>query len=152
MRDGGPGVCLDDRDPGLRIPFGGALSFRDGPSALACVYYWTGLLLLRPCVLAVRHAMSPVGYGGELGDGGGRRLAGWICQSLDFALAQMAQPDLLAVPLRVVEEFYGGIEGPSGEGTLELFWCDGFRERLGARGEYLAGLLRGREWTEMAQF
>lgn len=152
MRDGGPGICLDERDPDLRIPFGGALSFQDGASALACVYHWTGLLLLRPCVLAVRRALSPLGYGGGPGDGGGRRLASWVCQSLDFALAQTAQPDLLAVPLRVAEGFYGSIGGSSGEGTLELFWCEGFRERLEARGEYLAGLIRGREWAEMGQF
>lgn len=121
-------------------------------SALACVYYWTGLLLLRPCTLAVHRALSPAGQGGQPGNLSERQLAGWICQSLDFALTRTAQPDLLVVPLLLVEEFYGGIVGVSGDGTLELFWCEGFRERLRARGDYLAGLMQGREWAEMGQF
>lgn len=139
-----PGHWLDDRDT-LHIPFGGALAFRDGPSALACIYYWTGLLLFRPAVAALRRALFPH-YGLEGDERGG--LARGVCRSLDFALGRTAQPDLLVVPLLAVEGFYGG----GGPGALEMVWCAGFRERLAVRGEYLAGLLRGRKWAELERF
>ena len=82
----------------------------------------------------------------------GRQLASQICQALDFALRRTAQPDLLVAPLVAVERLYAGVEEAEGRKTLELVWCEGFRDRLGVRGEYLAGLLRGRKWAELGRF
>lgn len=149
-----PGHWLDDGDATLHFPFGSALSFRDCPSALACIYYWTGLLLFYPCMLELRRAAFPQ-YGYQADEARymqGRQLAGRICQSLDFVLSQSSQPDLLVVPLAAVEGFYKGIQEPSAYGTLELVWCQGFRERLAVRGEYLAGLLHKRRWAELGRF
>ena len=151
---------LDDRAAAPQAPSGGTLSFRDGPSALACIYYWAGLLLLQPCVLALRRAASQYGHlhlPGAAEDGLRAQQAGWqraarICQALDFALARTEQPDLLVVPLVAAERFYSAVGGAPGQGAWELLWCEDFRERLAARGEVLAGLLRGREWTELARF
>lgn len=152
-----PGYWLDDRDAASNIPFGGAFSFRDGESALACVYYWTGLLLFHPCALALRRAAAFPPYGAahqadEARYAQGRQLAGRICQSLDFAARQSPQPDLLAMPLAAVEGFYRGVEGEGGYAALELVWCQGFREKLALRGKYLAGLLQGRKWAELGRF
>lgn len=149
-----PGHWFDDRDANSHIPFGGTLSFRDLASALACIYYWTGLLLFHPCVLALRRAAFPP-YGYQADEARymqGRQLAGKICQSLDFAVRQSPQPDLLAVPLAAVESFYRDLEESSGYGSLELVWCDGFREKLALRGQYLAGLLQDRKLAELARF
>ncbi|SPO04527.1 uncharacterized protein DNG_07212 [Cephalotrichum gorgonifer] len=167
MATGGPGCRLNDQDADLQIPFGGGLVFSDGASALMCIYYWTALLLFHRCVLAVHRSLFQHGY--QYGGGShqepapapvineqkyqqGRQLAGKICQSLDFALGSTPQPDLLVVPLTAAERFYAGIKEVSGQGTLELFWCERFRERLGLRGESLAGFLHGREWVEVGSF
>ncbi len=81
-----------------------------------------------------------------------RELAANVCRSLDFALNSTVQPDLLVVPLFVVEEFYREINASAGDGQLELMWCEAFRHRLLAKGQDLAEVLQKRRWQELASW
>lgn len=78
-----------------------------------------------------------------------REVAAGVCRSLDFALAATGQPDLLGPPLQVVHEFYLRGVGESGDGQLELMWCEGFRGRLQAKGGEVADVVGGRRWRDL---
>jgi hypothetical protein len=43
------------------------------------------------------------------------------------------------------------VAGP-GDGRLELMWCEGFRERLMARGREMHEVVLGRRWVDLASF
>ncbi|CAK7269271.1 hypothetical protein SEPCBS119000_003484 [Sporothrix epigloea] len=156
-----------------QIPFVDTFAFRDSVSALMFIYYWSILILLYPCIEGLHATIfqpvidtHPSPYpnlpsslqipGGDpsvyYGSKQVRELAGNVCCALDFALASTAQPDLLAAPLFVVELFYRQINAASGNGTLELLWCESFRGRLAAKGQYLAEVVQGRRWIDMGQF
>lgn len=81
-----------------------------------------------------------------------RELAAMVCRSLDFALAATTQPDALAAPLAVVQEFYSDISAQAGDGQLELMWCEAFRVRLAARGQDVVDVVAGRKWRDLAAY
>jgi hypothetical protein len=39
-----------------------------------------------------------------------------------------------------------------GDGSVELVWCEGFRERLMARGREMREGVVGRRWVDLASF
>lgn len=102
-------------------------------------------------------------------------MVGNICRSLDFALESTVQPDMLAVPLFVVRQFYeehmgmdpalnlnlgfglgidasGGGQDMLSDGRLELLWCEGFAERLKRKGRDIAEVVMGRKWFDLASY
>lgn len=156
-----------------QIPFADTFAFRDTVTALMFIYYWAILVLLYPCVESLYGSIFqpvldafPSPYpnlpaslqipGGDpsiyYGPKEVRELAGNVCRGLDFALATTVQPDLLAAPLFVVESFYRQINAASGDGALELLWCEAFRSRLAAKGQYLAEVVQSRRWVDAGQF
>ncbi|CAK7270667.1 hypothetical protein SEPCBS57363_004217 [Sporothrix epigloea] len=156
-----------------QIPFVETYAFRDSASALMFIYYWSILILLYPCIEGLHatifqpvidtHPSPYPNLPGSLQIPGGdpsvyygskhvRELAGNVCRALDFTLATTAQPDLLAAPLFVVELFYRQINAASGNGALELLWCEAFRNRLAAKGQYLAEVVQSRRWVDAGQF
>ncbi|CAK7208097.1 hypothetical protein SEUCBS140593_000022 [Sporothrix eucalyptigena] len=158
---------------GAQIPFADTFAFRDTVTALMFIYYWSILVLLYPCIEGLHASIFqpvvdafPSPYpnlpsslqipGGDpalyYGPKEVRELAGNVCRSLDFALATTVQPDLLAAPLFVVESFYRHINAASGDGALELLWCEAFRNRLAAKGQYLAEVVQSRRWVDAGQF
>ncbi len=162
----GPGAAT-----AAQIPFAETFAFRDSLAAIMFVYYWAILVMLQPCIERMNqtifepvldsygdspypnlpagmHIQDPAKYAAKEV----RQLAANVCRSLDFALSTTAQPDLLTAPLTVVESFYRQINVASGDGTLELLWCEAFRGRLVARGQYLAEVTKNRRWTDVAQF
>jgi ribose 1,5-bisphosphokinase PhnN len=40
----------------------------------------------------------------------------------------------------------------AGDGRLELMWCDGFQERLLARGREIREVVQARMWLDLASF
>ncbi|CAK7220934.1 hypothetical protein SCUCBS95973_004325 [Sporothrix curviconia] len=156
-----------------QIPFADTYAFRDTATALMFIYYWSIVVLLYPCVEGLHASIfhpvidtypSPfpnlpsslqipgsdpsVYYGPKIV----RELSGNICRALDYALATTMQPDLLAPSLFVVESFYRKINAASGDGALELLWCEAFRSRLAAKGQYLAEVVQSRRWVDAGQF
>ncbi|ELQ41912.1 hypothetical protein OOU_Y34scaffold00247g46 [Pyricularia oryzae Y34] len=99
-------------------------------------------------------SMADSGSSGGVGSGGKstQELAVSICRSLDFALERSVQPDLLAVPLTVVEEHYREINMATGEAAMELMWCQSFSEQLTAKGQGIADVVQRRSWRELRRF
>ncbi|KLU82038.1 hypothetical protein MAPG_01117 [Magnaporthiopsis poae ATCC 64411] len=172
-----PGAGRPDNDErpdsgGLetRIPFADALAFRDGATALGLSHYWTALVCLWPCMERLHQAIfqpvldefpqmfpdlpdallhvDPARYAAKET----RELAACICRSLDGTLAATVQPDLVAVPLAVAEGFFRELNASTGDGALELMWCEAFRSRLTAKGQDIADVIQGRDWAELARF
>ncbi|KAL8408810.1 hypothetical protein RB594_007295 [Gaeumannomyces avenae] len=161
-----------DESGGLEagIPFADALAFRDGATALGLSHYWAALVCLWPCVERLHQAvfqpvldefpqtfpdlseellhMDPARYAAKEA----RELAACVCRSLDGTLAATVQPDLAAVPLAVAEGFYRELNATTGDGCLELIWCEAFRSRLAAKGQDIADVIQGRDWAELARF
>lgn len=151
-----------------QIPFADTtFAFPSALAAVTAVYYWTALVLLHPCIERLhqtifqrvidafpqaepalpRHLrVDPAAYSPLKV----RELAANVCRSLDFALGATAQPDLLVVPLYVVLEFYRGICEATGDGQLEIMWCESFRARLAAKGSDIADVVGGRRWRDLA--
>lgn len=156
----------------LAIPFPNPLAFPDSLTAVTMIYYWTGLLLFYPCVerlcdliyqpvinpiplsfppptLPPHLLINPAKYSAKEVRG----LAGMVCRGLDFALNGTTQPDLLVMPLFVIEEFYRFL-GTGGDdlwdGQLEVMWCEGFRVRLGMKGRDIGEVVGdgGKGWVE----
>lgn len=150
-----------------QIPFADTFAFPSALSAVTSIYYWTSLILFYPCIerlhetifhrvmdtfpqaepVLPRHlqVLSPHAYSPHKV----RELAANVCRSLDFALGATVQPDLLVVPLYVVQEFYRGINEAVGDGQLEIMWCEGFRARLQVKGGDIADVVRGRTWMDL---
>jgi hypothetical protein len=88
-----------------------------------------------------------------------REMAGNVCRVMEFLLGEgCVQPDLMWHMLLVVARFFEDIgnmgemvAGP-GDGRLELMWCEGFRERLMARGREMHEVVLGRRWVDLASF
>ncbi|KJR82369.1 uncharacterized protein SPSK_03074 [Sporothrix schenckii 1099-18] len=156
-----------------QIPFADTFAFRDTVTALMFIYYWATLVLLYPCVeslyeiifqpvldtfpspypnlpsnLQIPNGDPSVYYGPKEV----RELAGNVCRGLDFALSTTLQPDLLSAPLFVVESFYHKMNATSGDGALELLWCESFRSRLAGKGQYIADVIQNRRWVDVGQF
>ncbi len=160
---------IEDPDPAseAQIPFADTFAFRSAVAAVTAIYYWTSLVLLYPCVARLHEAIfhrvmdtfpqtepalprhlrvDPHRYSPHKV----RELAANVCRSLDFALNATVQPDMLVVPLYVVQEFYREINESAGDGQLELMWCEGFRARLQIKGGDIADVVRGRRWRDLA--
>jgi hypothetical protein len=45
-----------------------------------------------------------------------------------------------------------GMMAPGGEAGMEVMWCEGFRERLVARGREIQEVVQGRGWVDLAAF
>ena len=168
---GGDWYWIADPDTAAaQIPFADTFAFRDATTALMFVYFWSILVLLYPCTESLHAAVfqsvidtfpqpypnlppslqipDPAKYSTKEV----RELAANVCRGLDYALASTVQPDLLTAPLFVVESFYRQINAASGDGALELLWCEAFRGRLTAKGQYLAEVVQTRGWSDAAQF
>lgn len=151
----------------MQIPFSDNLVFKDGPTALSLVTFWTALLLLHSTIDDVHAAVCmPVldDYANFYPDlplelriditryRQRRELAGRICRGLDFALGTNVQLDALDVPLAVATGVYREINETSRDGELELQWCERFREAMTASGQELAGDVMTRSWTNISRF
>ncbi|KAH8894949.1 hypothetical protein GQ53DRAFT_839333 [Thozetella sp. PMI_491] len=156
--------------PHAQIPFADTFAFVDGLHALMFIYYWTALVIFYPCISALHEtifqpvvdafpqvypnlpahlqAVDPMRYSAKEV----RELAANVCRSLDYALNATVQPDMLVTPLFVVEEFYREINSASGDGQLELMWCEAFRHRLAAKGQDIADVVQGRGWQYLANW
>jgi hypothetical protein len=78
-------------------------------------------------------------------------LAALVCRSLDFALQTTVQPDLLAAPVWILNDFYNTMDS-HGNCELERLWIDGFTERREARGYEMSVWLEEKRWVEMRRF
>ncbi|EPE06082.1 c6 zinc finger domain-containing protein [Ophiostoma piceae UAMH 11346] len=168
---GGNWYWIADPDTSAaQIPFADTFAFRDATTALMFVYFWSILVLLYPCIESLHAAAfqpvidtfpqpyphlppslqipDPAKYSSKEV----RELAANVCRGLDYTLASTVQPDLLTAPLFVVESFYRQINAASGDGALELLWCEAFRGRLAAKGQYLAEVVQTRGWSDAARF
>lgn len=167
------GICpYEFEDPelsGAQIPFGDTFAFRDAVTAIMFIYYWTSLILFYPCVERLHQAIfqpvmdaypqvaptlpphlqiEPLKYSPKEV----RELAANVCRSLDFALNATVQPDMLVVPLFVVQEFYRAINESAGDGQLELMWCEGFRVRLATKGQDIADVIKDKKWQAVSSY
>ncbi|KAJ4422465.1 hypothetical protein N0V82_002915 [Gnomoniopsis sp. IMI 355080] len=168
-----PPFWISCNQPGLQLPFVDAFSFPDQLTSLTFLYYWATQVLFYPCIGLLNHtifdpvidAYSQAQIYPELpphlsidpevfGPDKARVIAMNVCRGLDAALAASTQPDLLAFPLHVVDTLYRGLRvvAQTGEGTLELLWLDGFRERMTVRGQTLAGAAMARAFEDLADW
>jgi hypothetical protein len=159
----------DPEHSGAQIPFADTFAFHDAVTATTMLYYWSSLVLFYPCIERLyetifHHVMdtfpqtepalprhlqiSPHRYGPKEV----RELAANICRSLDFALNATVQPDMLVVPLFVVQEFYRSINESAGDGQLELMWCEGFRLRLAMKGQDITEVIQDKKWRDLATY
>ncbi len=165
-----PVILWVDDAVDAQIPFGDTFGFADSLHALMFIYYWSALVLFHPCIRALHdaifhpvldafpqvypnlpahlQAVDPSRYCPKEV----RELAANVCRSLDYALRNSAQPDLLVAPLFIVEEFYREINASAGDGQLELMWCEAFRQRLTAKGQDMSQVLQKRSWQEMGNW
>ncbi|EFW98686.1 c6 zinc finger domain containing protein [Grosmannia clavigera kw1407] len=152
------------------MPFTDTIAFRDSTTAIMFVTYWATLVLLYPCIECLYATLfqpvldalpstfpdlppnlyipDPSKYSAN----NVMDLSASVCRSLDFALASTVQPDLLTVPLFIVEAYYRDINASSGDGTFELLWCGAFRNRLAIRGQDIANMMQSRQWMDVAQY
>ncbi|PHH52263.1 hypothetical protein CFIMG_003323RA [Ceratocystis fimbriata CBS 114723] len=147
------------------MPFSETFAFINAATAVGFLYYWMGSLLLNRSILnlhrllfqsAVDYNMYPpvlpVGLNIDVSnyqrDG---IFAANICCSLDFALNTSTQPDVLAGPLAVADMYFKGFQG-GGQSQLETAWCDGFRQRMAAKGQHIVSVVASRHWDEYGRF
>ncbi|KUI65575.1 hypothetical protein VM1G_00544 [Cytospora mali] len=168
LNDPQPPYWLSPQDNG-EIPFSDTFSFRDPATSLCFTYYWSVQVLFIPCLEMLIHSIfspvvdvyppvfpdlppqlntNPDNYGPRVV----REFAANVCRGLDHALATTTQPDTLAFPVQVVENFYGALNVQTGDGALELMWLGGFRGRMGMRGQDLADMVIGKRWTDLASW
>ncbi|KAI0851686.1 hypothetical protein F5Y00DRAFT_259176 [Daldinia vernicosa] len=151
------------------VPFSNVFNFPSPLMGLIHVYYWAVLISFHQCIdmmlniIVESEGKSPSGDFGMLSviplgidiqkyqPSKRRILAENVCRSLDFALQTTVQPDLLAAPLWVVNEFYDGI-GHFGDGELERLWCAGFKGRLEAKCREVSLCLQENKWVDVKQF
>jgi hypothetical protein len=146
---------IDNLGLGLNMGVGMGMGLGIPVASLPVPARMQGLDVMRYSLGRVRQAAGDVCRGlefllrgGDHGGGGGDREGGGM----------VVQPDLLWGVLGVVEGFYarlvgdGDGEGGSGDGGLELLWCEGLRERLVARGREVREVVVGRRWVDLAAF
>ncbi|KAK3332477.1 hypothetical protein B0T19DRAFT_457297 [Cercophora scortea] len=177
----------DVANMGAQMPFADTFAFPDGAAATMFIYYWMALIVfypylerlcwivLDPLLIEDAHGQGMMPHShpqpqasimalpsDPLKYGHVRELAANICRSLDFALAATVQPDLLAVPLFVVSEFYQHVglgmdmhaagDDMMGDGGVEVMWCEAFRERLRAKGRDILEVVGGKTWQDLASY
>lgn len=114
----------------VQIPFFDTFAFPNAVTALMLIHYWTALVGFHLCLerlyVAVtervmdvwdtpqaspaamlsgssgQHQFDPQRYSAKVV----REVAVKVCRSLDFALAPTVQPDVLVMPLYVVQQYY----------------------------------------------
>ncbi|KAI0013959.1 hypothetical protein F4779DRAFT_639100 [Xylariaceae sp. FL0662B] len=151
-----------------QVPFCDEFAFQSPLMGLVHVYYWSVLVSFHQCIYALLQVIfesegeSSSGPSTASGIPAGidpRRyqlgqtkiLAGNVIRSLDFVLKTTWQPDLLAAPFWVVNEFYNGIRR-FGNCELECLWCTNLKERLENRGREMSAWLPEKKWVEIRQF
>ncbi|KAI1646963.1 uncharacterized protein F4817DRAFT_316369 [Daldinia loculata] len=150
-------------------PFSNVFNFPSPLMGLVHVYYWAALISFHQCIYTIlttivesegKRSPSSLGMLPEIPLGidiqkyqapQTRTLVENVCRSLDFTLQTTRQPDLLAAPLWVVNEFYDGI-GRFGDGELERLWCAGFKGRLEAKGREVSLCLQENKWVDVKRF
>ncbi|OTB04970.1 hypothetical protein M426DRAFT_261330 [Hypoxylon sp. CI-4A] len=154
---------------GSHIPFPEAFSFPSPLIGLVHVYYWAVLVSFHQCIFRLLDVIFETGSDSspdlsmlpEMPAGidlqrylptQTRILAANVCRSLDYTLQTVSQPDLLAAPLFVVNEFYKGLMGSLEDTELERMWCNGFKRRLEAKGQEVSSWLQDKKWVELKQF
>lgn len=154
--------------PGSAIPFSYSLLFSDNMTSIMFLYYWMALMLLHKHIESLhRIIFQPVidAYPNLWPDlppslqidvaryQQTRDLAANICRSLDATLEGTSQPDILVAPMTVALDLYREINATSSQdGLLEMMWLDAFRGRLVAKGQYVASVLQGNRWLELAKY
>jgi hypothetical protein len=149
------------------LPFNELLSFASPLLCLVHVYYWTVLVSFHQCIYAL-HKIILDSNGEDSGPLSAadlhpgldprkyqptetRKLAALVCRSLDFALQTTGQPDLLAAPVWIMEDFYNGMKG-FGLCELESVWIDDFIKRWKVRGREMNVWLEEKRWVGIKRF
>ncbi|KAJ2981980.1 hypothetical protein NUW58_g6548 [Xylaria curta] len=162
-----PDWAAESTGSGSYLPFDEPLSFASPLQCLVHVYYWTVLICFHQCIYALLEVIrEPGGEGSdqattpELPPGldprkyqpaETRKLAALVCRSLDFALQSTTQPDLLAAPVWIVQEFYSRMKA-FGLCELEGLWVTDFVERSEAHGRETSAWLEAKQWTRIERF
>jgi (R)-2-hydroxyglutarate---pyruvate transhydrogenase len=164
-----PSFWVEDPEvSNAQIPFADTFAFRDSATAVMFVHFWALGVLFYPCLDKIHAAIFqpvvdvypqilpelPANLQTNVHHGVKevRELAANVCRGLDFALATTVQPDMLSFPLHVVEEFYREINTSSGDGVLEIMWCDAFRARLTEKGQDISHVVQSQTWMDLAQY
>ncbi|KAI1384511.1 uncharacterized protein F4822DRAFT_433055 [Hypoxylon trugodes] len=159
---------VDAMTSGAYVPFSDAFNFPTPLMGLIHVYYWAVLIGFHQCMYTLLNVIfeteneSPSGPNmlSDIPPGidfqryqpdQSRILAANVCRSLDFALQTTGQPDLLAAPFCVVNEFYHGLN-QFGDGNLERLWCAGFKSRMEVKSREVNSWLEEKKWVEIRQF
>ncbi|KAJ3575961.1 hypothetical protein NPX13_g3859 [Xylaria arbuscula] len=149
------------------VPFNEPLSFASPSLCLAHVYYWTVLIGFHQCIYALLQVIDKPSKGtsspamaANLPQGldprkyqpaETRNLAALACRSLDFALQNISQPDLLIAPIWIIRDFFSQMNAV-GLCELESLWIDEFNERLQVRTREMSAWLEDRRWTMIKRF
>ncbi|KAI1338063.1 hypothetical protein F5Y15DRAFT_417497 [Xylariaceae sp. FL0016] len=161
--DGGvPFWAADALSSDTRLPFGNSLVFSDPHMCMVHICYWAVLVSFHQCIHSLLSLILESGSEGlaEMPVGidihkyqpsETRILATNVCRSLDFALRTTGQPDLLAAPFWIVNDFYTSA-GQFGADGLESLWCSSFQERLKAKSREMGSWLQEKRWYEAGRF
>ncbi|KAI0180998.1 hypothetical protein GGR52DRAFT_583419 [Hypoxylon sp. FL1284] len=166
---GSPLYWMGDAAPGgEQVPFPEVFHFPTPLIGLVHIYYWAALVAFHQCIYRLLDIIfdsegetpsSPVVLP-EIQSGldfqkyhpaQTRILTANVCRSLDFALQTMGQPDLLAAPLWVVDDFFNRI-GRFGDGELERRWCASFKGRLETKCRDMSSWVQEKKWVDTRQF
>lgn len=149
------------------LPFNEPLSFASPLQCLVHVYYWSVLVSFHQCIYALFKEI--LGTAGEISrpitesenppsldpreyqPTETKNLAARVCRSLDFALQTMGQPDLLAAPVQIVEDFYKGLKA-FGFCELECLWVQDFIERWQVHSREMGAGLEKKRWFGIRRF
>ena len=154
-----PDSALDTKSKGL--------VFRDGITAVSCVYLWTAKLLLHQCTGVLRELMSRPVIEHIIGmdyvcpamntfvDTQSVLLSANICSGLDSALANTLQPDLLVGPLAIANKVFAEAvrqQQHTKETSDHILWNEDFVKRLAAKAEHMRGWIEAKPWRDLAHF
>ncbi|KAI1078482.1 hypothetical protein F5B20DRAFT_548278 [Whalleya microplaca] len=151
-----------------QITFGDSFEFQTPLMGLVHVYYWSVLISFHQCIYALLQIVFESDSGSSSGPsmppeipagldprkyqlGPIKLLAANVRRSLDFTLRTTWQPDLLAAPFWIINEFYNGLRH-FGDGELECLWCANYKGRLEKKSTEMSAWLQEKKWTEIRQF
>ncbi|PHH62149.1 hypothetical protein CDD81_7523 [Ophiocordyceps australis] len=162
-----PAYWAESAGGGGEIPFENSYAFRDGLTGLMMLYYWMSQIIFHRCIESIHEVIfQPVvedfpNMWPELPSAlqidlthyqDGRSLAADICRGLDAVLMATTQPDLLLAPMTVALDFYRDINATCQDGVLEIYWLEAFKRRLSLKGQYIADVLQGQRWVQVASY